>query len=51
MVVTTVALDAAVQHQLKLAALDRGTVLTELVREAVSDRLRHQGRHRTDKGR
>ena len=51
MVVTTVALDAAVHHQLRLMALERHTVLTELVREAVTQWLRHHDRgHRGNKG-
>jgi hypothetical protein len=43
MVVTTVALDETTHYRLKLAALERRTVLTEVVREAVGEWLRRNG--------
>jgi hypothetical protein len=52
MVVTTVALDAATHRRLKVMAVKKNTVLTELVRDAVRDWLRRKagGQRRSRRG-
>jgi len=42
--VTTIALTDEMHRQLAIEALDRRTVLTQLVREAISEWLERQGR-------
>ena len=51
MIVTTVALDVDVHRRLAIAAIEDGTVMTELMRQAITEWLRARGRRDRDRSR